>query len=92
MTDDLMPCTLARQPPFPHEPAPAFEAWRLGLGGHLLICELRNEQVTIDVVTFQAKRSPLLFQRCASHAHAQFVAMNLRRMYLREGWTERIVA
>jgi hypothetical protein len=60
-----------------------FEVWRLGRRGHLLICELRNESVSIDVVTFEAKPSPLLLQRCASHAHAQFVAMGDRRMYSR---------
>jgi hypothetical protein len=88
MPDDLPLDTPSYHPATRSEPTPVFEVWRLGRGGHLLICELRNEVVSIDVVTFEAKRSPLLFQRCASHAQAQFVAMGYRRMYVLEGWTE----
>jgi len=89
MPDDVLLHAPLRQPASPCEAAPVFEVWRLGRGAHCLICSLRNEQVTVDVVTLAAERSPLLFQRCASHAHAQFVAMSYRRTFLREGWTER---
>jgi len=71
------------------EPIPVFEVWRLLRGGHLLICELRNKQISVDVLTLGGERSPLLYQRCASHAHGEFVAMSYRRTFLREGWTER---
>jgi len=89
MLDDLPLDAPSHHRATPSEPTPEFEVWRLGRGGHLLICELRNDVVSIDVVTFEAKRSPLLFQRCTSHAHAQFMAMGYRRMYVREGWIER---
>jgi hypothetical protein len=88
MPDDLPLYAPSHHRAAPSERTPVFEVWRLGRGGHLLICELRNERVSIDVVTLEAKRSPLLFQRCASHDHAQFVTMDYRRMYVREGWTE----
>ena len=89
MPDDLPLDEPSHHTATPSEPTPVFEVWRLGRGGHLLICELRNEVVSIDVVTFEAKHSPLLFQRCNSPAHAQFVAMGFRRMYVLEGWTDR---
>jgi hypothetical protein len=75
MPDDLPLDAPSHHSATPSEPSRVLEAWRLERGGHLLICELRNELVSIDVGTFEAKRSPLLFERCASHAHAQFTAM-----------------
>jgi len=89
MPDDVLLHAPSRQPASLCESTPVFEVWRLGRNGHCLICQLRNEQVTVDVVTLAGEQSPLLFQRCASQAHAQFVAMSYRRTFLREGWTER---
>ena len=70
------------------EPAPALEVWRLRRGDHMLICKLCDRRVGVDVLTLDATRWSVLTQRCASQAHAEFVAMSYCRTYLRQGWTE----
>jgi hypothetical protein len=54
----------------------------------MLICKLCDRRVGVDVLTLDATRWSVLTQRCASQAHAEFVAMSYRRTYLRQGWTE----
>ena len=71
-----------------HEPPAALEMWRLRRGDHMLICKLSDRRVGVDVLTLDASRWSVLTQRCASQAHAEFVAMSYRRTYLRQGWTE----
>jgi hypothetical protein len=70
------------------EPTRALEVWRLRRGEHMLICELRDECIDVDVLSLDATRWPVVTQRCASQAHAEFVAMSYRRTYLRQGWAE----
>jgi hypothetical protein len=77
----------------PAAPAPRLrgeEAWHVTKDGHVISCELRNEERTgagWDVVIRQG--GELSFsRRCADEASARFVAHAMKQDHLNSGWTE----
>jgi hypothetical protein len=92
VTDDCAPFYAPnRKPQAERTPSPGVEVWRLQKDGHVLICELRDDEKAgggFDVQILYPDRWPLFTQRCVTRDGAQFVAMSYRRDFMRDGWTD----